>query len=190
MRNNMENNAKKRLPKWAVALIIIGAVFTTFLFTCISCAGCAACVSEEIAQETGAGSGNEAIYVSLSDSAEKTENNAGKFNAVPVSCRIGKNYADDPVVIVKYAFTNNSDSPASFIWSVDSKVFQNGIELTAEYFMDDVDAALENAEIKPGVTLELEKAYQLRDTTAQLEISIAEYLSLDEKTATYYMDIA
>ena len=45
------------------------------------------------------------------------------------SCRLAQDWEGNPVVIVKYVFTNNSEETQSFMFAFDDEVFQNGIGL-------------------------------------------------------------
>lgn len=79
--------------------------------------------------------------------------------------RIGK-YDDKDVLIIEYEWTNNSDKAKSFVYSVNDKVFQNGIECATPYGYSEIDTQKQLAEIKPGITYNVEAAYILQDKTA------------------------
>ena len=50
-------------------------------------------------------------------------NRLGEYSVVIDSCRIAKDYEDQPVVIVKYIFTNVADDDAAaFSWCIDEAV--------------------------------------------------------------------
>ena len=121
-----------------------------------------------------------------SDDASKNENtsNLGNYNVIIKSCRLSEDYEGNPIAIITYAFTNNDKDPANFSFTFDHKVYQDGIGLNECLF------ASENAnynsdnqlkDIKQGATLEVEVAYELNDTTADLEVEVSELISFDEK---------
>ena len=122
-----------------------------------------------------------------------TQNNndvLGDYDVSIVSHRVTKNYDDSPVIIVKYAFTNNSDEAASFDWTIEDRLYQNGVELTETIIVDDnYNAELSYSEIKPGVTLELEKAYSMRDTASQITVELSKLISFTDDVLTYTIDL-
>lgn len=100
------------------------------------------------------------------------------------SCRMAKDYEGKPIVIVKYIFTNVSDdSPAAFLYTFDAAVYQNGIGLNESYFVDDdanYDSGNQTKEIKAGTTIEVEIAYELDDTTTDIEVEVSEFISWND----------
>lgn len=109
---------------------------------------------------------------------------AGKissFNVTIKDSRIAKNSEGEPVLIVTYSFTNNSNNAAAFLYSVSEKLYQNGVELSAEYFtygIDDYNVDDASKEIKPGVTFDVQRAYVLNDTETDVDVEISDYLSI------------
>ena len=107
----------------------------------------------------------------------------GKYSVQIDSCRVSKDYAGKPVVIVKYIYTNVSDeNPTSFMVAFDDAVFQNGVGLNASYMLDDsANYSSDNQmkEIKAGASLEVEVAYELNDTTTDIEVEVSELFSFD-----------
>ena len=109
-----------------------------------------------------------------------TSSNLGDYNVVIDSCRLAEDYSGKPIIIVKYLFTNNSGEPDSFTWSVDDNVYQDGVGLNESYFVDDsanYSSDNKTKEIKSGVTLAVEVAYELNDATTDIEVEVAELFS-------------
>ncbi len=130
-----------------------------------------------------------------SASADSAENDAnlGDYKVDIVSCRLAKDYEGKPVVIVKYNFTNNAENPASFYVTFDDQVYQNGIGLNPAYVLDDSANYSEDnqsKEIKKGASLEVEAAYELNDTTTDIEVELTELFSFDESKVTKIFSIA
>ena len=124
------------------------------------------------------------------DIAQNKNDVLGDYDVSIVSHRVTKNFDDSPVIIVKYAFTNNSDEAASFDWTIEDHLYQNGIELTETIIVDDnYNTELSYSEIKPGVTLELEKAYSMRDTTSQITVELSKLISFTDDVLTYTIDL-
>ncbi len=130
-----------------------------------------------------------------SGSAEKAEatDNLGSYNVEINSCRLAKDYEGKDVVIVKYIFTNNSDNPQSFSFSIEDNVFQNGIGLNESLFVSDnagYSSDNQMKEIKKGSSLEVEVAYELNDTTTDIDVEVSELISFSDDIVTKSFSIA
>ena len=144
------------------------------------------------------GSGEEATTKNQGEgsavSAEVNDASLGKYEVEIQSCRLAKDYSGKDVVIVKYLFTNVSDeNAASFSGSLIDKVYQNGIELSGSYFLEDganYSSDNQTKDIKKGISLEVEAAYELEDTTSDIEVEVQEIFSFDDVTITKTFTIA
>jgi len=116
--------------------------------------------------------------------ATTSDDAIGKYTVQIDSCRLAKDYEDDPVVIVKYIFTNVSDTdPTAFFVAFDDSVFQNGVGLNEAYILKDsanYSGDNQTKEIKAGATIEVEVAYELNDTTTDIEVEVRELFSFDD----------
>lgn len=137
-------------------------------------------------------------YVSSSsvisnETVKNSDNKLGDFTVEVESFRMVKNYDDKPVIIVKYAFTNNSDEATSFGVQIEDKAYQNGVELAEDYFINvtdnDFDNTLDFSDIQPGITLEIEVPYELRDTESNVDIVLQEYFSWTDDKITHSINI-
>ena len=156
---------KKLSTLLAVLLIAIFAVFAL---------GSGESESETVDQ----GSGN--AEVSATNDTE-----IGDYSVEIKSCRLAKDYEGKNVIIVKYGFTNNTnDTPTSFMVAFDDTAFQNGVGLNETYFLADsakYSSDNQTKEIKKGASIDVEVAYELNDTTTDVEIEVEELFSFDEK---------
>ncbi len=130
------------------------------------------------------GSGESKTTDQGTGTTEATESNSnlGEYSVEIQSCRLAKDYEGKDVVIVKYGFTNNADNPAAFYTAFDDAVFQNGIGLNKAYVLDDsakYNDEDKTKEIKTGATLDVEVAYELNDTTTDIEVEIKELFSFN-----------
>lgn len=128
-------------------------------------------------------------------SVEKNEDNSnlGNYSVEIKNCRLAKSFDDKPVVIVTYGFTNNDDDSAAFYVAFDDAAYQNGVGLNKAYILDDsanYSADNQTKEIKKGATLDVEVAYELNDTTTDVEIEVKELFSFSEKLITKTFKIA
>ena len=130
------------------------------------------------------GSGEEGETDQGSGSADNTS--IGDYSVEIVSCRLAKDYANKDVVIVKYKFTNNNDDEATaFYLTFDDAVYQNGVGLNEAYVLKDsanYNADNQTKEIKKGASIEVEAAYELNDTTTDIEVEVKELFSFSDKT--------
>ena len=118
----------------------------------------------------------------------------GQYSVEIKSCRMAKDYEGDPVVIVLYGFTNvSSEESGSFMFCFDDVVYQNGVGLNECLFVDksaNYSADNQTKEIKKGATLDVEVAYELNDTTTDIEVEVKELFSFDDKTLTKTFSIS
>lgn len=142
------------------------------------------------------GSGDSSNVEQGEGTAEQsgTESNIGDYTVVIDSCRLAKDYEGDAVVIVKYIYTNVADDDAtSFMVAFDETVYQSGVGLNEAYVLDDsANYTAENQikEIKKGASLDVEVAYELNDTTTDIEVEVKELFSFDDTTITKTFTIA
>lgn len=146
------------------------------------------------AQDDGNAAAGEENKEPVTTEPSRSDDQIGDYTLVIDSCRLDKSYDDKPVVIVKYIFSNVSDDDAvSFGMTFDHTVYQNGVGLNEAYFMDDdsdYSADNQSKEIKKGATIEVEVAYELNDTTTDIEVEVAELFSFDDTTITKTFSIA
>ena len=116
-----------------------------------------------------------------------TKSNLSNYGIVIESCRLAEDYSGKPVVIVKYKFTNNDKDPTSFMWTLEDKAFQDGVGLNKSYILDDsanYSSDNQTKEIKQGASIYVEVAYELNDTTSDVEIEVSELISFSDKKIT------
>ncbi len=95
------------------------------------------------------------------------------------------NYA----IVLTLDFTNNGKENASYLWSIDETVMQNGVELEVANVFTDYDTfetAIEGQfmEIAPGTTLEVKTAYVLKDAAAKVEATFEQMFGKKKGTIT------
>ncbi len=113
--------------------------------------------------------------------------NLGHYHVVIDSCRLAEDYEGKPVVIIKYLFTNNDDEAAAFMWTLTDEVYQDGVELEHCYLVDDsanYSSDNQDKKIKQGVTIEVEVAYIMNDTTTDINVEVSELISFSNKKVT------
>lgn len=97
-------------------------------------------------------------------------------------------------MIVKYIFENvSNDTATAFYVAIQDAVYQDGVGLNEAYFLaDGVEYNSDNAtkEIKKGVSIEVEVAYVLNDTTTDIEVEVKEFISFNDDVVTKTFKIA
>ena len=152
--------------------IIFITLFALLLLTLCSC------VDTGNTQDQGSGSAS---------SNSSSNSKLGDYDVIIESCRLATDYEGEPIVIVKYKFTNNGDEPACFAWSLEYDAFQDGVGLNECYFADDsanYSSDNQTKEIKRGSSLSVEVAYELNDSTTDVEIEVSELISFSDKKIT------
>ena len=128
----------------------------------------------------------------VESAAPSNTSNLGAYEVVIDSCRLAESYDGKPIVIVKYIYTNNDDVSTSFSTALENSVYQDGIGLNECYVADDsANYSMDNQikEIKKGATLDVEVAYELNDTTTDIEVEVSEWLSFSDRKVTKIFSI-
>lgn len=147
-------------------------------------------------EDTSAGQGNTNETVAQGSVQKETDaqGSIGKYSVVIDSCRLAKDFEGKDVIIVKYIFSNVSDdNSAAFFTTFDETVYQAGVGLNEAYILDDsANYSVDNQtkEIKKGASLEVEVAYELNDTTTDVEIEVKELFSFDDTVIAKKFSIA
>ena len=92
-------------------------------------------------------------------------------------------------IVLTLDFTNNGKENASYLWSVDETVMQNGVELEVATVFTDYDTFEtvidgQFTEIAPGTTLEVKTAYVLKDAAAKVEATFEQLFGKKNGTIT------
>ena len=92
-------------------------------------------------------------------------------------------------IVLTLDFTNNSKENASYLWSVDETVMQNGVELDVASIItdyEDLETVVSDqfTDVAPGTTLEVRTAFVLKDTTSEVKATFEEFLGSKKGTIT------
>ena len=92
-------------------------------------------------------------------------------------------------IVLTLDFTNNSKENASYLWSVDETVMQNGVELDPASIITDYEnletvVSDQFTDVAPGATLEVRTAFVLKDTTSEVKATFEEFLGSKKGTIT------
>lgn len=114
-----------------------------------------------------------------SESAEQSETSSAAYAVTIDSCRVTEDYQGNPVAVITYGFTNNSDDATSFAVAIMSKVFQNGVELDSA-IGSDWDSEKYMSDIKPGASTTVELGYELEDSS-DITVEVEELFSFSDE---------
>lgn len=91
--------------------------------------------------------------------------------------KLAEDYEGAPIIVIDYAWTNNSEDTTSASVVLLEQAFQGGVQLeTAMVFDDSVyDSGSTLKDIRPGVTLTCQCAYVLSDTTSPVEFEVRDW---------------
>ena len=83
-------------------------------------------------------------------------------------------------IVLTLDFTNNGKENASYLWSVNETLMQNGTELEVATIFQDYDSFetvvdSQFTDVAPGATLEVRTAYLLQDTTSPVEATFEQF---------------
>ena len=175
---NQPAPAPKKKKKWWIAIIVVVAVFAVFWIIGI--------LGGDGSTDTTADNSSSNTQ---SANVDSNGNNIGQYKVDLKEARTATDSADKSILIVTYTFTNNSDTAQAFVYAIDDTAYQNGVELGpvwTSYGIDGLDFDAKSKEIKPGVSLDVQCAYELNDETTDVEIELQRFASLsDEAELTY-----
>ncbi len=128
-----------------------------------------------------------AVFIGIGSSGgeeepEKEVGDIGSYNVVVKDHFLAENYSDEKVIVVTYTFTNKSEIDTSFGVAMYDQCFQNGIELSKEFFADIENYNTDNSSktIKPGASLDVQQAYILNDDKTTIDVEISEFLGFSD----------
>ena len=164
---------KKKKKKW----IIIAVVAVVIILIAVIAFGGS---DDSSSEDSNASAGTSAVSA---ESEEKANDTVGDYKCVVKGAKLCKDWTGKDAVLITYEFTNNSDSAVSFDVALDARAYQDGVGLETAILDEDTDYL--DVDIKPGVTKEVKKAYNLRDTSTEIEIEVSELISFsDDKIVT------
>lgn len=169
--------------KRIIAMLMVAALTLCFCMMLTGCDEDSPVISQE--KETTSNETQTATNETVAK-PEETDANLGDYNVEISGCRLAKDFEGNDIVIVKYNFANvKDDDPASFSFAIEDNVYQDGVGLNQCYFADEsADYSSDNSlkEIKKGASIEVEVAYELNDSTTDIEVEVKELVSFFDDT--------
>lgn len=122
---------------------------------------------------------------------QQSEGVLGDYAVKITGYRLAKDYEGKDVIIIQYDFTNNGADAESAMFALTMTAFQDGIQLETAFMLDDsYQGDNSSKDIKPGVTISCESAYELPNTTSPVEFEVSELFSFDSTSVVETFNIA
>lgn len=134
-------------------------------------------------------------YYGKTEQTEKLEpvpeDTAGNYAVTIKDATVVNGKNGTPIIIVTYNYTNNSDDAESMGSAFYETVYQNGVEVDRAYSFDipdDIpyDSSNYSRNVKPGVTIEVQQAYELFDASSPVEIELKELFNYFNNSSFSY----
>ncbi len=110
----------------------------------------------------------------------------GDYQVSILGARSGTDYEGNPVIIVEYDFTNNSDKNVSYMLAITDKAFQNGVQMESPIMLSDdsnYTPGDKMKDIQPGGSIKVEQAYILQDGS-DVTVEVTESFSFSDTKLT------
>lgn len=169
----------------------------------VSAAGCGGDDSKKDSNASGGNSSaqqDEKESEQKEDSSDKSESGGGKMEGsgdlgdyhVDIKDAIlVDDYEGNPAIVVTYAWTNNSDDTTSAMVALHGKAFQDGVQLDNAMVVgqEGYESGTSMTEIRPGTTIDVQAAFELRNTESVVEFEISELISFSDDVVTMDFDL-
>lgn len=118
----------------------------------------------------------------------------GDYHVEIKGAALAKDKEGSPVIIVTYAWTNNSGQTTSATVSTEEKAFQNGTELEHVFSIDRdayaYDPSGNSTNIRPGEAVDVQCAFALTSNTAAVTFQITEWMGSSGDMVSTEFDLA
>lgn len=160
----MNTNSRKRHKLCAVCIAML---------LTISATGC-----------TSDGTQSSGIQPTQSETVA-TEQNTGALGDYAIEIGdyvLTKTYDGKDAIVINMKYTNNSDDAMSYMSSLIATAYQDGVELSTAIIMDNsvYDAEQQMKELKTGASIDVQVAYELSNTTSDVEFKVEEFISFSD----------
>lgn len=166
---------KKRLPTWAIVLIVLAVVFIALPISCVACtAGCVGCAACAVLDDVDLDNWDFDVISSTDIVSYTDAGTVGDYYVEISSYRLFTDTDGKPVIFVTYNYTNNSEDEQSFAMSVNTRLYQNDVQLEDGVILEEseYDSEVEWKDIAPGETISVEYPHYLIDTTTPVRVEV------------------
>ena len=116
----------------------------------------------------------------------------GDYAVEITGARLSQDYEGNPAIVVSYTWTNNSEDTTSAMVTMMESAFQDGVELENAIIMDDdnYDSGSSMKDVRPGASVEIQKAFLLDSESSVVEFEIEEFLGFSGEKVSMNFDPA
>lgn len=151
--------------------------------------------NKQTAQSNEDSSNAELPTIAVKDENESGDNietagsgTLGDYYVEIKSAELKEDYNGESVIVITYAWTNNSEDTTSAMVSTFEKAFQDGIELDSAYTVKDVDFSNNSKDVRPGTTIDIKKAFVLTSDSSIVEFEVTEWISFSDDMVSMNFD--
>lgn len=120
------------------------------------------------------------------------EGQLGDYYVKITGYELAEDYDGNPVIIINYDFTNNSEETTSAAFATVFELFQNGVQLETAFLMDYPEGYNGDnymKDIRPGTTISVSQDFVLEDASSEVEVEVTEFVSFNDDMITYVIEL-
>lgn len=121
--------------------------------------------------------------------SQRPQGNLGDYSVEIKGASIGEDYNGNPIIVVTYSWTNNSDETKAAAFTLLSKAFQDGVELENAIVANSelYDSGASIREIRPGATLDVQSAFVMTSNSI-VEFELSKLISFSNDIVAMSFD--
>ena len=101
------------------------------------------------------------------------EGDLGEYHVVINSAKKDVDYEGNPVIVISYTWTNNSEETTSPMGSMITQAFQDGVEIDDGILDHEYNDGM--SDVRPGSSIDVDAVFNIKsDSTVEFEISAIE----------------
>ena len=162
--------------KKKLAVLLLGAILA------LASAGCTSTTSPSSDEP-----GNAQVDV-------QKDNSSGELGDYAIEIGdyfLTKTYEGKDAIVINMKYTNNAEEAKNYMTTLTGSAFQDGVELSTAIIMDgSYDAESQMKDIKTGASIDVQVAYELSNTTSDVEFEIEEFISFSDKKIEKVFELA
>lgn len=126
------------------------------------------------------------------ETMDNTKADLGDYHVEIGGAKLAKDYEGNPVIVIDFTWTNNSDSTQSALIALSGQAFQDGVSLESAIVGDTsvYNSDLNWKDIRPGTTIDGQYAFVLSSETSIVEFELSETFSFSDDMAMAEFDPA
>lgn len=117
--------------------------------------------------------------------------NLGDFHVEIKNAAVLKDYDRNPAIAITYSWTNNSNETTNAMVEFSEQAFQDGVELDRAMMIgsEQYEGGLSLKDLRPGATIDVQVAFELKNTTSPVEFELSELFSFSDDIVIKTFDL-